>query len=203
MSVPQAADPFLYWLKYTYQDQSGQAHTSQENIAKEDWDRHAKGSTVSIDYLGERPEGSRLASEVKTFPWVGAAIAIGIGLLLLVFSVLIAVSAWRDIVPRVRLGRDGEPALGYVTQVAAKETPSTIQGKKPSVSYHLQFQFVTQDGQEFAGESTALSAKLRKLWPPGTPILILYRPENLSAHEPDLFGARPDDLARMLSGQTR
>jgi hypothetical protein len=196
---PQPVDPFAYWLKYTYQDQSGQAHTSQVFLASAAWNQHETGSTVTVEYVEARPEESRLDIGGHSSPWLGVMITLGIGLLLLGLSLLATVSAWRDVAPRIRLIRNGIPAVGRVTHVVAKDPPMVVKGQQPRMNYVLQFRFSTPDGQEFAGESVPLSDRQLR-WQPGEPILILYHPANPSVHEPDLFGTRADDLRLMVAG---
>jgi hypothetical protein len=192
-TAPQPREPFVYWFDYSYQDLAGQWHTNREYIGVDRWNKCEKGGRVPVEYVRRQPNESRLTRDGDPSWWLGPCIFIGIGTVILVLSLLGVASVWKDVSRLVHLVCTGSPAVGMVTHVAVKETPSAVQGASPKVHYHLQYCFTSMDGREHSAESRPLPNHLKTRWRSGDRILILYQADTPSTNEPDVFGARADE----------
>lgn len=196
--------PF-FSVVYLYQDSTGQNHTGSANVTAETWSRHTIGDSISIEYVGDSPDKSRLLAPhtsetpVASVRWWGLGPAlICVGLILVLAALL---RAWR----RTRVIRHGVPALGRVvgTQAAVSWLVQILQMQRANktLSYYLRYTFTDQSGSAREGLTPELPTDMETRWQPGDPILVLYDPNNVLHHEVDLFGARQQELAALLDQQ--
>jgi hypothetical protein len=99
---------------------------------------------------------------------------------------------------RVRIVRDGVPALGVVDDLMIDESAGKVNGVP---FYCLTYRFTDEEGSAQEGRSPALPRALQSRWQAGDQILILYDRENSARNEADIFEARADELAQMHDQQ--
>jgi hypothetical protein len=190
-----------YWLRYEFRDLNGRVHQGTQNAGRDLWDRCREGSPVAVEYLRARPGESRLALGESGYSWLVRTGVCGVGLLFFAGASVGTVQGWRDAVKRVQLIRDGTPAVGRVTEIVAKG-PLAKAGRVP-IPQHLLYLFADAHGEEHRGESGPLPPQLAARWRPCDRLLVLYDLADPGRNEPDLFGARPQELAQLLDEQSR
>jgi hypothetical protein len=190
-----------YWLRYEFRDLNGRVHQGTQNAGRDLWDRCREGSPVAVEYLRARPGESRLAPGESGYAWLVRTGVCGVGLLFFAGASVGTVQGWRDAAKRVQLVRDGTPAVGRVTEIVANE-PRAKTGRA-SIPQHLLYRFSDAHGEEHRGESGPLPTPLAARWRLSDRILVLYDPADPGRNEPDLFGARPQELAQLFDEQLK
>jgi hypothetical protein len=189
------------WLRYEYRDGNGRVHRGQQDAARDLWDQCRVGMPVAVEYLRTSPGESRLARDGHWLRWLIGAGVIALGLLLFVGASVGTVQMWGAATKRVQLVQAGTPAVGRVTEIDASDPrANAAQGPAPQ---HLLYLFADAQGQERRGESAPLPRTLISRWRPGDRLLVLFDPADPGRNEPDLFGVRAEDLARLLGEEPK
>ncbi len=93
---------------------------------------------------------------------------------------------------RARLVRLGAAALGVAGEVVENDSALKVAG-----TYRLTYRFTDAGGQAWEGRGPPQPCSLAGRWGPGETILVLYDPRGPRRSEPDVWEARPEDLARL------
>jgi hypothetical protein len=198
---PRKGPTTEYWLRYEYRDGNGRVHQGHEDTERDLWDQCREGKPVAVEYLRTSPGESHLARDAHGLSWLIRAGVIALGLLLFVGVCVGTVQLWGAATKRVQLVQAGTPAVGRVTEIAASDPrANAAQGSTPQ---HLLYLFADAQGQERGGESAPLPRTLISRWSPGDHLLVLYDPADPGRNEPDLFGVRAEDLARLLGEEPK
>jgi hypothetical protein len=183
-----------YYLLYSFQDAAGKTYQGRERVSQDAWKRAKDGDAVAIEYVRSDPTNNRPAKDAASAAW-GPVVVAGFGGLFTVIGWSLIVYAFVRSGRRVRIVRDGVPALGAVDALVIDESAGKVNGVP---FYCLTYQFTDQDGKAQEGRSPALPRALQARWQPGDSILILYDRKNPARNEADIFEARADELAQLL-----
>jgi Protein of unknown function (DUF3592) len=182
-----------YYLLYAFRDAAGKAYQGRERVSQDAWQRAKNGDTLAIQYVRDDPATNRPAKDAAAAAW-GPVVAAGFGGLFAITGWSLAVYAFIRSGRRVRIVRDGVPALGVVDDLLIDESAGKVNGIP---FYCLTYRFTDEEGSTHEGRSPALPRALQSRWQAGDPILILYDRENSARSEADIFEARADDLTQL------
>jgi hypothetical protein len=182
-----------FYLLYSFQDAAGTTYQGRAGVSQDAWQHAKKGDTLAIQYVRSEPSNNRPAKDAASAAWAPIVLA-GFGGLFAVIGLALLGYALARATRRVRIVRDGVPALGVVDELEIDESAGKVNGVP---FYRLTYTFTDEDGKTNEGHSAALPRALQDRWQPGDPILILYDRANPTRNEADIFQARADDLARL------
>jgi hypothetical protein len=182
-----------YYLIYTFQDAAAKDYQGRERVAKDAWDQAKMGAEVAIEYVRDDPATNRPAKDAASAAW-GPVVLLVAGGLFSMIGWALAVTAFITSGHRMRMVRDGVPALGVVAELQIDESAGKVNGMP---YYCLAYHFTDEEGKTRQGRSAALPRALQSKWQAGDSILILYDRTNPDRCEADIFQARADDLARL------
>jgi hypothetical protein len=194
----------VYTILYQYQDSDGETFQGTARVNEATWYRYQVGDTLWVEYLAHQSDKSR--ADDRERPPLGwrVVMMMGAGGVVSVAGLAILATATLRARRRMRVVRDGVPCLGRVIDVLT-ETPGNHQGKpgRKRSNYFLAYSFTDQRGVLRDGQTAGLPRGFESRWHAGDPVLVLYKPPDIYRHEVDLFGARADELANMISFKPR
>ena len=187
-----------YWIKYSFKDFQGMSYEGKGDIGRDDWHKMQRGSSVRIEYIKSDPADNRPALHRTGANYTTSYILFGVGGVLTALMLGFLFYNWSNSTRLVRLVRDGQIALGVVSNIEMKSTGKTT-------TYTMHYKFKDPAGMTQRGQYGSISSSQAAAWPAGTPIIVCHDGNDPTQHTPDLYQAwreEREQLVAMLEKQT-